>query len=408
MEYAIKFSNVTKSYRIGIDKSASLKDIIIRAVNMNKYSYEYKVVISNLNIAIPHGSTVAIIGKNGAGKSTLLKMVANVMKPDTGSVFVNGRVAALLEIGAGFQAELTGRENVYLYASILGLRKKEVDKKLSSILDFAEIGSYIDEPVKNYSSGMYMRLAFAVAIHVDPDILVIDEILAVGDEQFQKKCLKKIFQLKQGKKTILFVSHDLEMVKKLADIVLYIEDQDNYFYDTPVKMVNKYLEGLYKVDKKHEDTEESCTTKEVNFSEMNNRWGNNFIQIDKVKLRNSLNELTSVFYAGEPVIVDIFYRQNKMVGNFVVGIALYSEEGIHVAGPNSSKNSIYYVPEKSGLVTIEIDTEPLINKNYLLTVALYDEHCLTPYDHWEKCKSFKVINENATAYGLVNLKVKWT
>ena len=124
--------------------------------------------------------------------------------------------------------------------------------------------------------------------------------------------------------------------------------------------------------------------------------------------RNSLNELTSVFYAGEPVIVDIFYRQNKMVDNFVVGIALYSEEGIHVAGPNSSKNSIYYVPEKSGLVTIEIDTEPLINKNYLLTVALYDEHCLTPYDHWEKCKSFKVINENATAYGLVNLKVKWT
>lgn len=244
VEYAIEFINVHKKFRLGLVNSRSLKEIVVKLLKGKKRSeleLQYKTVVNNFNYKVKKGATVSIIGHNGVGKSTLLKMVAKVTEPNSGHITINGRVAALLEIGTGFHPELTGRENVYLYGSILGFKKKELNKIFDSILDFAEIKEYIDEPVKNFSSGMYMRLAFAVAIHVNPDIIVIDEVLAVGDEQFQAKCFAKLHEFKNAGITILFVSHDMEAVKRLSDEVLYIVDEDTYFSGKPEEMISKYL-----------------------------------------------------------------------------------------------------------------------------------------------------------------------
>jgi ABC-type polysaccharide/polyol phosphate transport system ATPase subunit len=214
---AIKFNHVTKEFSLLSHKT--FKEFLPALLKGEDTSKNF-IALNDINFEITKGETVGIIGPNGSGKSTILKLIAGVMSPTKGTVTVNGRVSPLIELGAGFHFELSGRENVYLNGAILGLSQKEIDNNFKSIVDFADIWDYIDQPVKRYSSGMYMRLAFSIAVHVNPEILLVDEILAVGDPDFQQKCFKKMEEFKKIGVTIIFVSHDIQLVNKFCNRTL--------------------------------------------------------------------------------------------------------------------------------------------------------------------------------------------
>ena len=221
MKYAIKVEDMTKQFKIYSDKPMTLKE---RLVFWKSSKAEKRTVLENINLEIEKGETVALIGVNGSGKSTLLKLMTKIIYPNSGKVKTHGKLTSLLELGAGFHPDFTGRENIYFNASIFGLTAKEIDKRVPDIIEFSELGELIDTPVRTYSSGMYMRLAFSVAINVDAEILLIDEILAVGDQHFQEKCYAKLKELKESDKTIVIVSHSLDAIKELCDRAVWIHE----------------------------------------------------------------------------------------------------------------------------------------------------------------------------------------
>ena len=218
---AVVVKNMTKTFKIYLDKANTLKE---KLLFLSRGKKEKRVVLKNINLKIKRGETVALIGTNGSGKSTLLKLMTKIYYPTSGSVTTYGKLTSLLELGAGFHPDFSGRENIYFNASIFGLSKKEIDERIDEIIEFSELKNFIDNPVRTYSSGMYMRLAFSIAINVNADILLVDEILAVGDQHFQEKCFKKLLDLKNSNKTIIIVSHDLNSIKKLCDRAVWIYD----------------------------------------------------------------------------------------------------------------------------------------------------------------------------------------
>ena len=238
-KYAIIVDNVSKEFKLVYDKPYTLKE---RLVFWNKTKVGKHQVLKNINLKIEKGETVALIGVNGSGKSTLLKLMTKIIYPTSGTITTNGKLTSLLELGAGFHPDFTGRENIYFNASIFGLTKKEIESRIDQIIEFSELGDLIDTPVRTYSSGMYMRLAFSVAINVDADILLIDEILAVGDQHFQDKCFVKLMELKNNdKKTIVIVSHSLESIKKLCDRAIWIYDGRVRMDGNTSEVIDEYL-----------------------------------------------------------------------------------------------------------------------------------------------------------------------
>src|SRR5574344_402230 len=237
-EIVIKVQNMTKKFKLFYDKPNTLKE---RLVFWNKKKAEERVVLKNINLDIHKGETVALIGVNGSGKSTLLKLMTKIIYPTVGKITTKGKLTSLLELGAGFHPDFTGRENIYFNAAIFGLTEKEINDRLDDIINFSELGDFIDSPVRTYSSGMYMRLAFSVAINVDADILLIDEILAVGDQHFQEKCYAKLEELKHSDKTIVIVTHDLGAVKKLCTRAIWIYNGEIKMDDAPEEVVDEYL-----------------------------------------------------------------------------------------------------------------------------------------------------------------------
>jgi len=235
---AIKVENVTKAFKLFYDKPSTLKE---RLVFWNKKKADEHVVLKDVSLDIKKGETVALIGVNGSGKSTLLKLMTKIIYPTKGKITTYGKLTSLLELGAGFHPDFTGRENIYFNAAIFGLTKQEIDARLNEIIEFSELGEFIDSPVRTYSSGMYMRLAFSVAINVDADILLIDEILAVGDAHFQDKCFAKLEELKNSDKTIVIVSHSLGAVKKLCNRAVWLHDGEIRMDGTDEKVIDEYM-----------------------------------------------------------------------------------------------------------------------------------------------------------------------
>ena len=237
-EDRIIVDNVYKTFNIYYDKANSLKEKMLFWKRNRK---ETREILKGINLTVKNGEAVALIGVNGSGKSTLLKLMTKIIYPNKGKITTNGKLTSLLELGAGFHPDFSGRENIYFNASIFGLTKKEIDERIEKIIEFSELGNYIDNPVRTYSSGMYMRLAFAVAINVDADILLIDEILAVGDQHFQDKCFAKLQELKNSDKTIVIVSHSLDSVKKLCDRAVWIYDGKVRLDGKTDKVIEEYL-----------------------------------------------------------------------------------------------------------------------------------------------------------------------
>ena len=237
-DYAIEVKSVYKDFKLNTDKPFTLKERLIHSNNNKKNK---KRVLNDIDLKIEKGDSVALIGTNGSGKSTLLKLMTKIIYPTKGKIITNGKLTSLLELGAGFHTDFTGRENIYFNASIFGLTRKEIDSRVNEIIEFSELGEYIDNPVRTYSSGMYMRLAFSVAINVDADILLIDEILAVGDQHFQDKCFAKLEELKNSDKTIVIVSHSLDSVKKLCNRAVWIYEGKVRLDGEPEKVIEEYL-----------------------------------------------------------------------------------------------------------------------------------------------------------------------
>ena len=235
---AIEVRNMSKSFKAVYDKPYTLKERLIFWKSTKK---EYHQILKNINLDIKKGETVALIGVNGSGKSTLLKLMTKIIYPTKGKIVTNGKLTSLLELGAGFHQDFTGRENIYFNASIFGLTRKEIDARVQDIIDFSELGDFIDTPVRTYSSGMYMRLAFSVAINVDAEILLIDEILAVGDQHFQDKCFEKLHELKNSDKTIVIVSHSLGSIKKLCDRAVWINKGEIQMDGKTNDVIKEYL-----------------------------------------------------------------------------------------------------------------------------------------------------------------------
>ncbi|WP_300630517.1 ABC transporter ATP-binding protein [uncultured Thomasclavelia sp.] len=247
-ENAIEIRNMYKSFKLQYDKPTTLKE---RLVFFSKQKKEYHEVLKDININIKKGETVALIGTNGSGKSTLLKLMTKIIYPNKGNIETSGKLTSLLELGAGFHPDFTGRENIYFNAAIFGLTKKEIDSRIDEIIAFSELGDFIDNPIRTYSSGMYMRLAFSIAINVDAEILLIDEILAVGDQHFQDKCFAKLEELKNSDKTIVIVSHSLDVVKKLCTRAIWIYKGEFRLDGDPIYVIDEYLKQVA-IDHKEE------------------------------------------------------------------------------------------------------------------------------------------------------------
>ena len=238
-EYAICVKDVYKCFNVYLDKANTLKE---KLLFFSRNKKEKREVLKNINLNIKKGETVALIGTNGSGKSTLLKLMTKILYPNSGIIEINGKLTSLLELGAGFHPDFSGRENIYFNASIFGLTKKEIDDRLENIIEFSELKNYIDNPVRTYSSGMYMRLAFAVAINVNADILLVDEILSVGDEHFQNKCIEKMLELKNEGKTMVFVTHSMESVRKLCSRAVWLYNGNIQMDGKVEEVIKKYVE----------------------------------------------------------------------------------------------------------------------------------------------------------------------
>ena len=300
--------------------------------------------LRDVSLTVYPGDCVGVIGVNGSGKSTMLKLISGILPPTSGDLAVHGRVSSLLELGAGFHPDLTGRENIYLNGSIYGMSRTQMDKRLDRIVDFAELGNFIDTPVKHYSSGMYVRLGFAVAIHTDPDIMLVDEVLAVGDASFQRKCMRSIEEFRRRGGTLLLVSHDLNTMQSICDRLLWIEDGVVQLEGNPTDVAMAYAAYSAKRDEERQKENEKAATEQANDEERlrkkrprstPQRWGSGLVQITKVELcdRNGIEH--SAFANGDPMTIRLHYKTATVVEKPVFGIAIYHQSGTHLTGPNT-------------------------------------------------------------------------
>jgi len=381
---SIRFSDVSKIFRWRGPRSRheTVKGAFFhRRMRRRKPSSEKHVALDGIDLEVTAGEAVALIGPNGSGKSTLLKLTGGILKPTSGTVEVAGRVTALIELGAGFHPEITGRENVIINGMLLGLGRREIEERMQEIVDFADIGPFIDQPVKIYSSGMYVRLGFAVAVVADPDILLIDEVLAVGDEAFTRRCLDRLARMRQRGVTMVLVSHDLDLVTSFADRALYL-DRGRIVAEGPADAVA----ARYRSDAAG-DSDRDQQPQPAREDENETRWGNGDVEISGVELL--VEEKRSRLVAGgSPCSLHIHYSVHKQVEDFVFGIAWHRLDGIQVSGHNTDLAGL--VPRRlatDGEVYCEYDSLQLAPGEYLVDVAVHARNGLA-YDYW--CDALKV------------------
>ena len=391
MATAILMRDVSKKFILHRDRPRSIQETFLNLLRLRGNGRREEFwALRDISFTVEQGEAVGIIGPNGSGKSTLLKLIARILEPTMGHIAVNGRISALLELGAGFHPDLTGRENIFLSGSILGLSRRDVEHRLDSIIEFADIGSFIDIPVRHYSSGMFMRLGFAIAINVEPDILLIDEILAVGDEAFQRKCLDKIGAFKRSGHTILFVSHDLDAVRFLCDWALWIEKGIIRAQGETKAVVDSYLQEANIAEKKRLDRSEGAVV-EVSSVPATKRWGSYDVEITQVEFTNGSGKRTTVFRTGETMVVRIHYHAHQRIENVVFGVGIHRSDGFHISGPNT-KFADYPIHsiEGKGVMEFVIPSLPLLAGEYEFSCSIYDESCTHPYDHHDRAYVFKI------------------
>ncbi len=416
---AITLTHASKVYRRYSRRHqfTTLKSALLsRSLTRDLRPDETFAAVRDVSFEVPRGRTLGVIGRNGSGKSTLLKLVAGITKPTTGTVRVNGRISALIELGAGFHPEISGRENVFINGIMLGLTKREITRRFDEIVEFAELRDFIDAPVKTYSSGMYMRLGFAVAIHVDPDVLLVDEVLAVGDEGFTHKCLDKFAEFKRRGKTILLVTHSLGLVERFCDEALWMDSGTMKAMGDPKRVVGAYItdvevseeEQLAANDAKAKESVQVVTPDEPvsavlpdnpietaegpadMFRATEGRWGSREIEITDVQLCGRDDEPGHVFHSGEPLTIRIGLRSPVENQDFVIGIGIFNAEGVCCYGTNTSieeLKAVRILGNAEALFTIE--SLDLVEGTYKLDVAIHKMDGY-PYDYHRLLYTFRV------------------
>lgn len=396
-ETDILFDNVSVRYRVPHERVTTLKEHTIRWMQRrNRYNDFW--ALKAVNLKVQRGDIVGIIGRNGAGKSTLLKVVARVLHPTSGRVVIRGRVAPLLEFGAGFHPELTGRENVFLNGTLLGLAHAEIQAKFNEIIDFAELWDFIDAPLRTYSSGMVARLGFAIATDVEPDILIVDEILGVGDTDFQQKSADRINAFRKRGVTILLVSHNLDAVRNLCDQSVWLENGQVVASGATDQVIESYLNQVSAREEARlvaQDRQQNHTDEQVS--------------ILSVRFLDAAGIEHNSFTAGNPMVARIRYRVLQRIEKPVFGVAIFRSDGIHVNGPNTrlANFPIEWI-EGEGEVDYIVESLPLLEGTYEFSAAIYDYHCIRPYA--SQHRAFRFLVRGGTVketFGLVYIPAHW-
>lgn len=390
---AVVVQGVSKRFRLYHERNQSLKAALMRR---RRASYEEFWALRDVSLSIESGCTYGLVGENGSGKSTLLKCIARILRPDHGRVATKGKMAALLELGSGFHPELSGRENIFLNGSILGLSKRELTRKFDEIVDFAGVEQFVDQPVKNYSSGMYVRLGFSIAINVDPEILLVDEVLAVGDAAFQRKCQEKFSEFRRSGKTVVIVSHAMESVRTLCDEVAWLEHGRLLKTGRADEVVDEY------VDAGHVDRQQPPTAATA-------RWGSGEAQLTSVELLGTDGAPTARVRTGDAVTIRLGYRTTEPISRPVFGLALESLEGVYVWAHNT--RDARWVPDLidgDGSVDLVIDRLMLQPGTFDLSASVVTSDCTSAFDFLRRCLRFDVeVGTPRESGGFVALGGRW-
>ena len=445
---AIELKDVSKIYRrYGGRQFSTLKSALLqRSIVRDLQPSETFPALTDVSFSVPKGSTYGVIGRNGSGKSTALKLVAGITKPTAGTLSVQGRISALIELGAGFHPEISGRENVFINGIMLGLTKRQIEERFDEIVDFAELREFIDAPVKTYSSGMYMRLGFAVAIHVDPDVLLVDEVLAVGDEGFTHKCLDKFAEFRRRNKTILLVTHSLGLVERFCDEAVWIDEGRVMGHGDPKRMVDAYLTAVERGEEtllattsakaleaaSRRDDESSLHTADTPASgesdaavaatpdgtaaepELQNmfeategRWGSREIEITNVAMLDKSGDASHVFHSGESMSVRVTVVAHESIADFVFGIGLFNADGVCCYGTNTYLEEMTPVAIDGQVeATFAVDRLDLVEGTYKLDVAVHKRDGY-PYDYHRLLYTFRVKSRTHDA-GIYRPPHRWT
>jgi len=406
---AIDVQNVRKKFRVYADRGATLKE---RVLFRKRRKYEDHWVLKGISFQVRKGEAIGLIGENGCGKSTTLKMLTKILYPDEGSITMRGRVSSLIELGAGFHPDLTGRENIYTNASIFGLKQHEIDRRLDEIISFSELKEEIDHPVRTYSSGMYMRLAFAVAINVDADILLIDEILAVGDAAFQAKCFQNLQEIKARGTTIVIVSHSLSQIEQICDRTIWIDEGLIRLEGKPRDVHPEYMEYMTRKNQNREADEEQEKKKEEPAEaqeegpEHVKRTGSGEARIESVQVLNAANQETVRFSPDEKITIRMKYSAGRKLSNAVVGVAIYRSDETYIYGTNSLIDTSEPVClEENGVIELQMDRLPVANGSYSIDLALHRPDGLN-YDFLKGVCTLHIADRIQTP-GVIYLPHRW-
>ena len=431
MTPAIELRDVSKIYRrYGGRQFATLKSALLqRSILSDLQPSETFPALKNVSFTVPKGCTFGVMGRNGSGKSTALKLVAGITKPTSGTVKVDGRISALIELGAGFHPEISGRENVFINGIMLGLSKREIQERFDEIVDFAELREFIDAPVKTYSSGMYMRLGFAVAINVDPDVLLVDEVLAVGDEGFTHKCLDKFGEFRRRGKTILLVTHSLNLIERFCDEAVWLDAGEKQAEGDPKRVIGAYLTAVEAIEEQllaattaravqeaaepavagaGEGAGEAAADPSGNmFQATEGRWGSREAEILRVAFLDKDQQPSFVFHTGDAMSIRLSVRAAHPLDDFVFGIGLFNADGVCCYGTNTYIEEM--IPTRlagDADVTFAIDTLELVEGTYKLDVAIHKRDGY-PYDYHRLLYTFRVKSRTQDV-GIYRPSHRWT
>lgn len=426
-ENAIVVKDVKKSFKVYYDKGSQLKE---KVLFKKRNRYEERWVLNGIDFEVKKGEAVGLVGHNGCGKSTTLKLLTKIIYPDSGSIEMKGRVSSLIELGAGFHPDMSGRENIYINASIFGLSRKEIDERMDDIIAFSELEEFLDNPVRTYSSGMYMRLAFAVAINVDADILLIDEILAVGDANFQAKCYNRLREIKASGVTIVIVTHDTGVVERFCDKAIWLnkgliaaQGDSRTVVDQYLNFMNKEKITILEKEEQRKREKESQkekieaqaeevaekTEEEILYEQSMDynvkHFGTKSAILKKVVLRGENGQDTKLLKAGECFYIDFHYEVKKKKEELVFGMGIYTLEGDWIFGTNTLLGGLRVDTKDSGIVTYVGKELPLLSGKYILQVSITDING-TPVDFYREYCRFDVVNSKRDS-GLVYMENSW-
>lgn len=403
----LKVENVFKTFKVPHENVNTVKSLFLNPFREIKHTKF--IALEDVSFDLKQGEFLGVIGRNGSGKSTLLKLIAGIYEPDEGQIHVDGKIVPFLELGVGFNPELTAKENVYLNGTILGMSKKFLNNKYEEIMAFADVKEFEDMPLKNFSSGMYVRLAFAIAIQSNADIFLLDEVLSVGDSRFQDKSRAKFKELIRNGATVIFVSHDLSSIEEYCDRSILLEKGKVIYFGETKKALHLYHEINMDKDSKEIKKIVAEMEKPTTLGNSTQRWGNKECQIESISILNNQNQEKKTFIYNEQIRIQVKWKANKVNKNVFCGLGIYNQDDVYILGTNTEMVDLKLEKlkkMKQGTFSLEFPKINLLNGRYYINVVLFGDKETDPYDFIHKAIYFR-ITDSPKFRGIINLNHKW-